>query len=113
MATCAGASQEFDPAGFKLFDGLYEGSRRHGKGTMLLPDGGKLEGTFVDGVLDGTATYWYPGGKSGLKGTWQDGEMAAARLISPGARSPRPLWVWATARRDSSCSTRNDLPGRG
>jgi antitoxin component YwqK of YwqJK toxin-antitoxin module len=46
---------------------------------MFLPDGGRLEGTFVDGVLDGTATYWYPGGKSGLKGTWRDGEMAAAR----------------------------------
>jgi hypothetical protein len=72
---------EYTHGGFHVYDGMYASSRRHGKGVLHFECGSRIEGDFVDGALNGSATWFYPDGVSGLKGVWRDGDMLEARYF--------------------------------
>lgn len=72
---------EYTHGGFHVYDGMYASSRRHGKGVLHFECGSRIEGDFVEGALNGSATWFYPDGVSGLKGVWRDGDMHESRYF--------------------------------
>ena len=45
-----------------MYEGNYRDDQRNGKGTLYYIDGGRIEGTFLDGVAHGRSIkYFYPG----------------------------------------------------
>ena len=64
----------------------FVGSFQHGnffRGRMRLACGGALEGAFRDNRFDGDDNcFWFPDGKSCLRGVWREGTMMAARFVA-------------------------------
>ena len=83
-----GHVQEYAQGGFLVFDGMYANSRRHGRGVLNFQCGSRIEGDFVDGTLNGLATWWYPDLVSGFKGEWIDGDMHEAKYFGPQPAAP-------------------------
>lgn len=50
------------PNTFFKYEGEWEHNKKHGKGTLLLGDGGKVTGTFKNGEIMGPGVRTWPNG---------------------------------------------------
>ena len=56
-----------------IYVGEVKDGKRHGRGTLTLPDGEKYEGEFKDGEYDGRGTLTLPDGEK-YEGEFKDGK---------------------------------------
>lgn len=49
------------------YSGNYNNDKKEGKGTMYYADGSKLVGEWVDGLMEGKATYESKDGKTEIR----------------------------------------------
>eukprot|EP01083_Nonionella_stella_P072254 194666_1 len=106
----SGIVKEFDSDNFLTFEGEYDLSERHGKGTLMFPDGGKMISTFCHGEMNcADVAYSYPDGST-LTGIWEDGEMKCAKYFSAEGELQSPTEYSHDPSTSSQISSNPTLP---